>query len=116
MFGVGDHKIDRVARVGVAQVVQGARGDGVAAGATAAEPATASPVIAASTFDTRLGKILDPRNALGNSGDVFAWTSHGSPSRRNCRPIFILHMRTSGFDPPVMLQCRKIFEIEQELP
>ena len=50
---------------------------------------------------------FDPRNALGDSGDVFAWTSHSSPSLRNCPPIFILRMRPPGFDPPVMLQCPK---------
>ena len=106
MLGVGDNKIDRTAQVGVAQVVQSARGDGVAAGAATAQPATASPVIAASTFDTRLGKIFDPGNALGDVGDVFAWTSHSSPSLRNCPPIFILRMRKPGFDPPMMLKTQ----------
>jgi hypothetical protein len=106
MLGVGDHKIDRVARVGVAQVVQRARGDGVAAGAAATEPATARSVIAAATFDPRLGKIFDPGNAFSDSGDVFAWTSHNSPSLRNCPPIFILRMHPPVFDPPVMLKSQ----------
>src|ERR1700693_438039 len=98
MLGVGDNHLDRAAGVGVPQVVQGARGSSVAAGAASAEPTTASRVVAASPFDTGLGKILDTGNALGGVGDVLAWTSHGSPSLRNCPPIFILrtHATDSG--------------------
>src|SRR5436309_260525 len=100
MFGVGDNQIDRTPGVGVAQVVQGARGHSIAAGAVAAEPATASQVVAASVFDTRLGKILDPGNALGDVGDVLAWTSHGSPSLRNCPPILTLRTRAPDSGHP----------------
>jgi hypothetical protein len=100
MLGVGDNKVDRAARVGVAQIVQGARGDGVTAAAATTEPTTASRVVAASRFDTRLGKILDPGNALGDVGDVLAWTGHGSPSVRNCPPIFILRTRAPDSGHP----------------
>src|SRR5947209_3398644 len=48
MFGVADNKINRAARVGVAQVVQSARGDSVAGSAASAEPTTPSRVVAAS--------------------------------------------------------------------
>jgi len=98
MLGVADNQIDRATRVEVAQVVQGTRGDGVAARPAAAEPATASRVVTAPAFDARLGKIFDSGNALGDVGDVLAWTSHGSPSLRNCPPIFILrpHAPESG--------------------
>jgi len=100
MLGVGDNQIHRAAGVGVAQVVQGARGYSVAAGAAAAEPTTASRVVAASLLDTGLGKILDPGNALGDVGDVLAWTSHGSPSLRNCPPIFILRTNATVLGHP----------------
>src|SRR5436190_22823913 len=55
MLGVGDDKVDGAVRPRVAQVVQGARGNRVAASAAAAAPATASRVVAASALDTRLG-------------------------------------------------------------
>src|SRR5262245_53824608 len=92
MLGVGDNQIDRAARAEVAQVVHGARGNSVAARTAAAEPATASRVVAASVFDTRLGKVLDAGNALRDIGEVLAWTRRGSPSARNCPPLFILRL------------------------
>src|SRR3954466_4607406 len=54
MFGVGDDKIDGAVRARVAQVVQSARGNRVAASAAVAAPATPSRVVAAAVFDTRL--------------------------------------------------------------
>src|SRR5262245_64000478 len=100
MLGVSDNQIDRASRVGVAQVMQGARGDGVAARPAAAQPATASRVVTAPMFDARLGKILDPGNALGDVRDVLAWTSHGSSSLRNCPPTFILRPRAPNSAHP----------------
>src|SRR4051794_14064040 len=66
MFGVGDDKIDRAVRARVAQVVQSARGNRVAASAAVAAPATPSRVVAAAVFDTRLGKVLDAGDTLGD--------------------------------------------------
>src|SRR3954451_10358737 len=90
MFGVTDNEVERVAGARVTQVVQGARGNSIASGAEAATGATARGIVAASSFDTGLGKILDAGNALGDVGDVLAWTKHGSSSVRNRPPIFIL--------------------------
>src|SRR5262245_34565247 len=92
MLGVGNHQINRAVGARVAQIVQGARGNSVATGAVTAAAATASRVVPASVCDTRLGKILDPGNALGDVGDVLAWAKHGWPSARNCPPTFILRM------------------------
>ncbi len=52
--------------------------------------------VAASVFDTRLRKILDAGNALGDVGDVLAWTKHGSSSVRK-RPLFLI-LRGRGPD------------------
>src|SRR5206468_2594576 len=92
MFGVGDDQIDRTVRARVAQVVQGARGNRVAASAAATAPTTARRVVAASAFDTRLGQVLDAGNALGDVGDVLARTKHGSSSVRKRPPSFILRL------------------------
>src|SRR5271168_3063570 len=80
MLGVGNNKIDRTVRARVAQIVQGARGNRITPRAVRAATATPSGVVVAAAFDPRLGKILDAGNALGDIGDVFAWTMHGSPS------------------------------------
>src|SRR5262245_29747061 len=93
MLGVADDKIDGAAGAGVAQVVQGASGNRVAAGAVAAATAPASRVVAAAPLDTRPGKVLDAGNALGDVGDVLAWTKHGLSPVRNCPPLFILGRR-----------------------
>src|SRR5438093_10410675 len=87
MLGIGNNQLDRTVRARVAQVVQGARGNRIAPSAAAAAAATACRVVAASTFNTRRGKILDAGNALGDVGAVLAWTKHDSPSDRNCPPI-----------------------------
>src|SRR6266403_4745247 len=92
MFGVANNKINGTGWARVTQVVQGARGNRVAASAATAAAATPRRVVAASVFDTRLGKILDAGNALGDVGDVLAWARHGSPSVRNCSPLFILRL------------------------
>lgn len=93
MFGVGNNKIDRAVRTMVTQIVQGARGNSVAARAATAPLATACRVVAASTFDTRLGKILDAGDALGDVGDVLAWTKHGLALRSQ------LPSQTSSYAP-----------------
>jgi predicted regulator of Ras-like GTPase activity (Roadblock/LC7/MglB family) len=90
MFGVANNEVKRMAGARVTQVVQGARGNSVASSAEAAAATTACRIVAASTLDTRLGKILDVCNALGDVGYVFAGTKHGSSSVRNRPPIFIL--------------------------
>jgi len=92
MLGVADHENDGTVRARPAQVVQGARGSRIAPGAMAAALAPACRVVAASAFDTRLGKILDAGDTLGDIGDVLAWTRHGSPSIRNNLPLFILRV------------------------
>src|SRR5438128_7367564 len=56
MPGEGNNEIDWVARAWVTQIVQGARGSGVATGPGAAARAAAGAVVAAAAFDTRLGK------------------------------------------------------------
>jgi len=93
MLGVADNEIDGTIRARVAQVVQGTRGSRVAASAAPAAAATAGRVVAAAAFHTRLGKVLDAGNALGEVGDVLAWTRHGWPPVRNCDPPFILRIR-----------------------
>src|SRR5262245_39789809 len=97
MFGVGDDKIDGAVRARVAQVVQRPRGNRVAASAVAATAAPPRRVVAAAALDTWPGKVLDPGNALGDVGDVLAWTNHGSPSVRNCPPLYILGMPLTRF-------------------
>lgn len=92
MFGVANDKINGTGWARVAQVVQGARSNRIAAGAAAATAATPRREVAAWASDTRLGKILDAGIALSNVGDVLAWARHGSPSVRNCPPIFILRL------------------------
>jgi hypothetical protein len=104
MLGVVDHEIDGTIRARPAQVVQGARGSRIAPGAMAAALALACRVVAASTFDTRLGKILNAGDTLGNVGDILAWTRHGSPSIRNAFPLFILRLPDPYFQSPVMLK------------
>ena len=75
--GESDNEVHGVAGTRVAQVVQGPRRNGVAAGAKAAAGATTGLVVTAAAFDTGLGKILDAGNALGDVGDVLAWSEHG---------------------------------------
>jgi len=79
MFRVGNQKIDRTVRARIAQVVQGARGNSIAASTVIAEPATPSGVVATATFNTRLRKILGMSAALRNVGNILAWTMHGLP-------------------------------------
>lgn len=55
MSGEGDDQIDGSASADVAEVVQGARGDGVASGAGATARAVAGLVVAAALFDPGLG-------------------------------------------------------------
>ena len=100
MLGLGDNQIDRAARAEVAQVEQAARAGSVATRAATAEPATASRLVAASTFDARLGEVLNAGNTLGDVGDVLAWTSHGASSFRNCSAIFILRPRAPDSGHP----------------
>lgn len=96
MLGGGNRQIDRTVRARVAQIVQGARGNSVATGAAPAAAATASRGVPAPAFDTRLGKVLDAGNALGDVGDVLTWAKHGGPSVRNYPPIFILRLCGAG--------------------
>jgi hypothetical protein len=77
MPGERDDDIDGAAGPQVAEVVQGSRGDGVAAGAGAAARAASGLVVAAAPFDPGLGKILDVGDALGRVGDIFAGSEHG---------------------------------------
>ena len=93
MLGVADNEIDGAIRAWVAQVMQGTRGNRVAAGVAAAAAATAGRVVAAAALETRLGKVLDTGNAFGDVGDVLAWTRHGWPSVRNGPPPFIIRIR-----------------------
>src|SRR5256885_630479 len=55
MAGEGDDEVDGAAGARVAEVVQGARGGGVAAGAGTAARAAAGPGVAAALFDSGLG-------------------------------------------------------------
>jgi hypothetical protein len=92
----GDNEVDGAAQAGVAQVVQSARGDGVASGTAAAARATTGFIVAAFAFDTRFRKVLDGGNALGDIGDVFAWSEHGSILHTQT-PLY-LHFTSSGPD------------------
>jgi hypothetical protein len=96
MFGVTDREVERAAGARIPQVMQGARGNSIASSAVAAAEATARRVVAASVFDPGLGKILDAGNALGDVGDVLAWTKHGSSSVRK-RSLFLI-LRGHGPD------------------
>ena len=67
----------RAAGARVAQVVQGARVDAVAAGPEATVGAAAGREVAAAAFDARLGQVGNGRDAFGDVGDVLAWSEHG---------------------------------------
>ena len=99
VLGVGDDEIDRAAAVDVAQVVQGACGDGVAAGAVTTAAASRREV-AAAPLNTGLGKVLDASDTFGAVGDVLAWPGHGSSSFRNRPPIFILRFPRAPLPHP----------------
>ena len=55
--------------------------------------ASAGRIIAATAFEAWLGKILDGSDALGDIGDVFAWSKHDSALQTELPPY--LHF-TSG--------------------
>src|SRR5215469_10071186 len=105
MAGEGDNEVDGAAGTRVAQVVQATRRNGVTAGAKAAAGATAGLVVAAAAFDTGLGKVLDGGNALGDVGDVLAWSEHGCALLTQA-PLY-LHFTPirPGFGPLSTLKC-----------
>src|SRR5262245_58494993 len=72
-----DDQVDGASGAAVAQVVQSARGAGVASRTAAAVRAKAGGVVAAAPFDAGLGQVLDAADALGGVGDVFSWSEHG---------------------------------------
>ena len=96
MPGDSDDEVDRAASARVAEVVQGARGDGVAAGAGATARAAAGSVVAAALFDPGLGEVLDAGDALGGIGDIFAGSVHGWVLHTQMPPY--LHFTPHGPD------------------
>jgi hypothetical protein len=94
MPGESDDEVDGAAGARVAEVVQGALGDGVAAGAGTAARAAPGLVVAAALFDTRLGEVLDAGDALGGVGDIFAGSVHGCDLHTQTPPY--LHFTPAG--------------------
>jgi hypothetical protein len=94
MPGERDDEVDGAAGARVAEVVQGARGGGVAAGTGAAARTAASFVVAAALFETRLGELLDAGDALGGIGNIFAGSRHGGDLHTQMPPY--LHFTPAG--------------------
>jgi len=71
-------EIDRSAGAGVAEIMNGSGGGSAAAGATTTQGAAPAGVVAATVFEARLGKILDPGDPFGDIGHIDAWSIHRS--------------------------------------
>jgi hypothetical protein len=106
MSGEGDDEIDGAAGPWVAEVVQGARGDGVAPGTGATARAAPGLVVAAALFDPGLGEVLDSSDPFGRVGDIFAGSVHGCDLHTQLPPY--LHFTPTGtsFRTLVMLICQ----------
>ena len=102
----GDDQIDGAACPWVAEVVQGAPGDGVASGSGATARAAPGLAVAAALFDSGLGKVLDAGNPPGRVGYIFAGPVHGCDLLTQLPPY--LHVTSAGpsFRSLVMLICR----------
>src|SRR5262249_56457779 len=72
MPGEGDDEVDGAAGPWVAQVAQGARGDGVAAGTAATARAVAGLVVSAARFRPGAGEGPDAGGPPGRGGGTFA--------------------------------------------
>jgi hypothetical protein len=98
MPGDGEDDIDGAARTQVAQVVQGARGRGLAPGTRPAARAASRLEIAAALFDPGLGQVLDAVDALRRVGHVFPWSVHDCALLSQPPPY--LHFTHAGPDSP----------------
>jgi hypothetical protein len=73
MFGINEHKIDGPSGARVAEIVQGARCGGIAAGGSGAAWAAAGWEVTASRFHLRRGQLLEGGESFGGIGEIFAW-------------------------------------------
>src|ERR1041385_5395776 len=107
MPGEGDDEIDGAAGAWVAEVVQGARGDGVASGTDATAGAAPGLVVAAALFDPGLGEILDAGDPLGRVGDIFTGSVHGCALHSQLPPYPHFTSAGTSFSSLFMLICRE---------
>jgi len=77
MSGVGDEQVDGTSAAGIAQVMQGACGDGVAAGAATTVGAATGGIVAGAVFQAGFGQVANRGNALGGVRDVLTRSKHG---------------------------------------
>jgi hypothetical protein len=76
MAGERDHQIDGAFGPSIAEVVEGARANGVATGAVTTARAGSRRPIAAAPLDAWLGQVFDVSDALGDIRDILPRTSH----------------------------------------
>jgi hypothetical protein len=76
MPGEGDNQVEGLLGSSVAEVMQGPRGQRVAAGAAGTARAAPSRVVAAAPFDARFREIFNAGDSLGNIRDILAWPVH----------------------------------------
>jgi hypothetical protein len=71
-----DDQVNGAVGPSITEVVEGARGHGIAAGAVAAARARSRWPVATAPLDPRPGQVFDTRDAFGDVRDVLTWTSH----------------------------------------
>jgi hypothetical protein len=76
MAGEGDQQIDGAFGPSIAEVVEGARAHGIAAGAVTTARAGSRWPVAAAPLDAWLGQVFDASDALGDIRDILPGTSH----------------------------------------
>ncbi|MBV8894340.1 MAG: hypothetical protein JO266_20590 [Acidobacteria bacterium] len=76
MAGESDNQINGPVRAGIAEVMQSASGNGIAASAVTTARAGSRWPIATAPLDARLGQVFDPGDALGAIRNIFPWSTH----------------------------------------
>jgi hypothetical protein len=71
-----DNHIDGPLRPSIAEVMQGARADGVTTGAVATARAGSCRPVAAAPLDAWPGQVFDSCDAFGDIRNILTWTSH----------------------------------------
>jgi hypothetical protein len=71
-----DHQVNGTAGSGIAEVMEGPRAHGKAAGAVATARAGPCRPVATAPFDARLGQVFDTGDALGDIRDILTWATH----------------------------------------
>jgi hypothetical protein len=76
MTGESDHQLNGAVGPSIAEIMEGADTDGIAAGAVATAWAGSRWPVATAPLDARLGQVFDTGDALGDIRDIFPWRSH----------------------------------------